>query len=167
MRNKSVTPLDVARLLTQVAHRLMRDIHQHLRHYYEGPRVTMPQMRVLHMASQDAPTLSDVADALRVTRPTATRLVDGLVQRGWLTREIDPQDRRRIRLRTTPEGRRILAHVQEAVHASVSERLARLAPADLEALFRGLQALEQVLREQADLSPEACVEGGVPTDGTA
>ena len=143
------TPEEVARLLTRVANLLMRDIHRHLRHVFREPQATMPQMRVLHMAARGRPTLSDVAEALRVTRPTATRLVDGLVQRGWLLREPDPEDRRRIRLRTTPEGEAIRARVQEAVHQAVAEKLQGLDSEVLMALYHGLQGLDDHLRPDA------------------
>lgn len=146
MTEHTPTPDEVARLLTRVANLLMRDIHRHLRHEYREPKTTMPQMRVLHMASVGRPTLSDVAEALRVTRPTATRLVDGLVQRGWLVREPDPDDRRRIRLHTTPEGEAVKARVQEAVHRAVAEKLKSLPPDVLIALYRGLHGLDAHLR---------------------
>ncbi len=146
MTNNTPTAEEVARLLTRVANLLMRDIHKHLRHAFREPKATMPQMRVLHMASLGRPTLSDVAEALRVTRPTATRLVDGLVQRGWLIREPDPKDRRRIRLRTTPEGEAIRSQVQEVVLQAVAEKLKDLSPEVLMALYRGLEGLDAHLR---------------------
>lgn len=150
MNTHTPSPDEVARLLTRVANLLMRDIHRHLRHAFREPQATMPQMRVLHMASQGHPTLSDVAEALRVTRPTATRLVDGLVQRGWLIREPDPEDRRRIRLRTTPAGEAIRAQVQDAVHHAVAEKLKGLSPDVLLALYRGLQGLDAHLEQEIE-----------------
>ncbi len=147
MNNQQPTALETAQLLVHVASRLMRDLHQHLSHHCEGPRITMPQMRVLRMAEQGQPTLSDVANTLRVTRPTATRLVDGLVQRGWVERAPDPKDRRRVRLHITPAGQAILDRVQEAIHALMAERLAQLSAEDRATLHAGLQALNELLTQ--------------------
>lgn len=148
------TPQEVASLLTRVASRLMRDLHRHLRQECTDAPVTMAQMRVLTMALYDSPTLSQVADALRVTRPTATRLVDGLVQRGWLLREPDPGDRRQVRLHTTPAGAAVQAKVQEIMHTAMVAHLSRLTPEALDALHEGLRALDRVLEAQLNAEEE-------------
>jgi len=107
------------------------------------------------MSLSGSPTLSDVAKALRVTRPTATRLVDGLVQRGWIERRPDSEDRRRIHLYITPEGRAVQRRVEDFIHRAVSRRLAQLSPEDVAALHRGLQALEATLSPSSDAGLEA------------
>ena len=141
----TTTPEEVAVLLERVASRLMRRLHQHLRRCEFEPPVSMVQMRVMAMALHGRPTLSQVARALHVRRPTATRLVDGLVQRGWLEREHDPHDRRQVRLHTTPAGAAVQARIQDVVHAVMAEHLSQVPAEDLQALFRGLQALSAVL----------------------
>lgn len=150
MSTHTPSPDEVARLLTQVANRLSRSLRQQLRHECEEPRVTMPQMRVLHMASEGHPTLTDVAHSLRVTRPTATRLVDGLVQRGWIERRPDPEDRRRIRLYVTEAGLDVQRRVEAFIHRAVAERLDRLADEDVAALYKGLKALDAVLSDSSE-----------------
>lgn len=149
MSDMSPSPDDLALLLTRVANHLCRTLRQQLRHECQEPRVTMPQIRVLRMASEGHPTLSDVASALQVTRPTATRLVDGLVQRGWIERRPDPEDRRRIRLYVTEAGLDVQRRVEEFIHRAMVQRLAHLAPEDMDLLYRGMKALEAVLTATA------------------
>ncbi|RZI58036.1 MAG: MarR family transcriptional regulator [Zymomonas sp.] len=48
-------------------------------------------------------------------RSSVTSCVERLEGRGLLLREVDPQDRRVRRLRTTPEGQRLLEDVEGAV----------------------------------------------------
>ena len=48
--------------------------------------------------------MSAVADRLRISRSGATRLVDRMVRQGWVTREIDPANRRLIYAVLAPGG---------------------------------------------------------------
>ncbi len=144
----------VAERLLRVATLIVRDMHQFLRQQPSDIRVTMPQLRVLHLARVQKPTLSDVAVALRVTRPTATRLVDALVERGWLERTPDPLDRRRIRLKTTEAGVAIQTKIETALHRYLSTRLASLDVEALELLEKCLALVTQVWECASDSSSD-------------
>jgi DNA-binding MarR family transcriptional regulator len=50
--------------------------------------------------------MSELAGHLLVSRPTATRVVDRLVRRGWLDRWHDDRDRRVVQVAITEAGRR-------------------------------------------------------------
>ena len=64
-----------------------------------------------------------VAERLAVAKPTITAVVDGLVERGCLTREAVAGDRRSLRLVVTPTGRTALADVEESMAAAVADVL--------------------------------------------
>lgn len=48
---------------------------------------------------------SELADRIGVTRPTVTGLIDGLKRQGFIERNVDPQDRRKVVLTLTSKGR--------------------------------------------------------------
>lgn len=48
--------------------------------------------------------MSALADRLLISRSGATRLIDRMVRRGWVTREIDPENRRLTYAVLTPAG---------------------------------------------------------------
>src|SRR3954469_3962929 len=103
-------------------------------------RLTFPQLRCLQvMANTDGPSLATrLAPTLPVTPPTMTRTIDGLVERGLVTRQPDPVNRRQIGLVITPEGRNLLAHYE----AVIADRLrSLLAPLDASAKQRLLTAV--------------------------
>jgi DNA-binding MarR family transcriptional regulator len=50
--------------------------------------------------------LSELAERMGVTAPTASRAVDGLVELGLLERLPDPGDRRAVRIDVTESGRK-------------------------------------------------------------
>ncbi len=47
---------------------------------------------------------ADFAEAVGISRPTATGVLKTLDQRGWVARRGSPEDRRRVLLRLTPAG---------------------------------------------------------------
>jgi DNA-binding MarR family transcriptional regulator len=60
-------------------------------------------------------SVTELAEAIGVDQPRASRLVQSAVGEGLVVREADPDDARRTRLRITDEGR-------AAVHAATSNR---------------------------------------------
>ncbi len=87
---------------------------------------------------------------LGVSKQAASQLVDTLVMRGFLERQPDPQDRRRIVLRVTERGRATAEAVGSAV-ADVDEELARRLSAEQWAGLRaGLVALCDIRDELED-----------------
>ncbi len=61
-------------------------------------------------------TPAQLAEACHVTRAAMTSRLDRLVEAGWVTREVDPGDRRRIIVRPTPAGRTAWdAHLAEGM----------------------------------------------------
>ncbi|MEZ5319056.1 MAG: MarR family transcriptional regulator [Vicinamibacterales bacterium] len=81
-----------------------------------------------------------IAD-LRISKQAAGQLVDTLVVRGYLTREPDPQDRRRFTVGLTDRGRaaaRTLTAARVAVDADLA---ARVGPRTIASARRTLAAL--------------------------
>ena len=77
-----------------------------------------------------SPTLGELAAAEQVQPPTVTRLVTSLESAGLVAREIDPVDRRVVRVRITAEGRRNLHRIRTLKNAFLTRRLAALDTAE-------------------------------------
>lgn len=61
-------------------------------------------------------TPAQLAEACHVTRAAMTSRLDRLVDSGWVTREVDPTDRRRLLVRPTTAGRAAWeAHLHEGM----------------------------------------------------
>lgn len=54
---------------------------------------------------------SRLSDLMDLTRTSATRLSDDMVERGWVERHINQQDRRQIVLKLTAEGEAFIQKV--------------------------------------------------------
>ena len=68
--------------------------------------VSFPVFRVLSylVLNENGATPSQIADELMILRQSMTNILDTLEKRGLVCREIDPNDRRRIRVRLLPAG---------------------------------------------------------------
>src|SRR5437764_976639 len=80
--------------------------------------LTRAQLRILALLQQDgAAAVGQLAAQLRVTLPSITATVDRLVQAGFVTREDDPNDRRRVINRLTPQGTALIERLQDGKRA--------------------------------------------------
>lgn len=96
-------------------------------------------------------TVADMVSGLGVTRQAASQLIDLLVLRGYLTREVNAEDRRRITVALTPRGEAAGQVVIEAIASVDRELETRITPNEFAGLRAGLQAL-------ADLNHDPSVE---------
>lgn len=70
---------------------------------------SVAQVAALHLVDQESPVrVTALATSLGLSASAGSRLVDGLVQRGLLARQEDPEDRRAKTLALTPLGRRFI-----------------------------------------------------------
>ena len=77
-----------------------------------GDEVTLPQYRALVVLAASGPQgTADLAAALAVNPPTATRMCDRLVRKGLVRRHRQAGDRRTVRIALTPAGRDLVADV--------------------------------------------------------
>jgi DNA-binding MarR family transcriptional regulator len=85
--------------------------------------------------------------SLGVTRQAASQLIDTLVLRGYLSRESNPDDRRRLNIVLSERGRAAAAVIRAATD-EVNAKLAQmLSPAELAGLRAGLAALREIKEE--------------------
>ena len=59
-------------------------------------------------AEHNNPSMKDIADMLRIAGPSATVMIDRLVENGELVRMEDKDDRRMVRIGITDAGKKIL-----------------------------------------------------------
>jgi DNA-binding MarR family transcriptional regulator len=108
--------------------------------------LTRAQLRVLMLLHQDGPAaVGQVASHLGVTLPSVTATVDRLVSQGLVTRQDDPNDRRRVINQLTPAGTALVERLQEGKRARLVAALERLSKEDLRELARTLAVLERAL----------------------
>lgn len=97
-------------------------------------------------------TPSELAHVERVQRPTATRILAGLTDKGLVSRAADPADGRCSIVTTTPEGRAMLKRIRGRKNAYLVRRMKDLPDEDVVTLVRAAEILERVLEEEGGRS---------------
>src|SRR5438105_4208842 len=94
--------------------RIMRQLRSTSNEDWTSLSLTRAQLRILAQLRQDGPAaVSQLASQLGVTLPSITATVDRLVQGSLVTREDDPNDRRRVINKLTPAGTALIERLQE------------------------------------------------------
>jgi DNA-binding MarR family transcriptional regulator len=118
--------LQFIRLLWQLDHALNKRSRRLLGHV----GVTAPQrflLKVVGMRPGCSP--GELARFLHVTPATVTRVVQRMEAAGFLRREDDPDDSRRVRLHLTPKGRKVEERCTALSESPITEALAATPPA--------------------------------------
>lgn len=114
---------------------------------FVGGDDSIEDYRTLHaLLTQHYPeeaTPAQLADDCHVTRAAMTSRIDRLVERGHVTREIDPLDRRRIIVRPTGSGRRLW---ERELHAGIEAEKAAFSPLGVRELTQLNSLLRKVVR---------------------
>jgi DNA-binding MarR family transcriptional regulator len=90
-------------------------------------------------------TLGELAAAEQVKPPTMSRIVAGLARSRLIEITGDPQDARRMRIRASTKGTRLLQRGRQLRIAYLASHLDRLAPEELAKLGEGVEILQRLL----------------------
>jgi len=88
--------------------------------------------------------ITDLAEYEHISQPAATTLVNRLERQGLLARGSDPEDGRVVLVRLTEAGAELLARRAAERSHRVSSLIARMSPADAEALRQAMPALSRL-----------------------
>ncbi|ADB29351.1 transcriptional regulator, MarR family [Kribbella flavida DSM 17836] len=102
----------------------------------------------LHSILGGADNASELGRAMAVTKQAAARTIGILEERDWVVREVDPNDRRKLRLRVTEQGMTLLRE-GEAIFNELRDEWERQVGRDsIESLEHSLRSLvgENVIR---------------------
>jgi DNA-binding MarR family transcriptional regulator len=107
-----------------------------------GLNLTIGQLKSLFFIdSQDSTNFRKLADALGVTPPDVTRIIDRLVEQRLVSRRQHPEDRRVQLLQVTQKGKALLAGLREYRTTRLRRILANLSTEELNTVAQGLRAL--------------------------
>ena len=111
--------------------------------------LTMTQLRVLFvLRAEDGASAGTLAERLRVTPSTLTRIVDRLVRQGLVRRDADEDDRRLVRHYLSATGARTVEEMERRGRARTNEVMDRLSARQLERLVLALEDLAAALDAQ-------------------
>jgi DNA-binding MarR family transcriptional regulator len=142
----TLNPELVASDLRPVLLRLARE----LRKETEQLGVTARQATLLWLVKRSPGlSLAELAAEEGISPPALSGHVDRLERAGLLERVRSSEDRRRVGLRLTDEGAKLMRRVRARRTTWLAEHLRALEPAELEAIEAAIPALQRLLGDDA------------------
>jgi DNA-binding MarR family transcriptional regulator len=91
----------------------------------------------------EKPTMSDIAEYLKIAPPSATALVNGFFKEGIIERTADSIDRRVVRLTLSTKGKNLLRQTMRQREKAFARVTASLSTKDCDELSRILKIITQ------------------------
>jgi len=114
------------------------------------PSWSLPQLHALgYVRLNPGASLSELAGYLGIGLPTASTLVSRLVNAGYIHREEDPTERRRVSLSLTDSGRGRFEGALDEARRELADRLGRLSPRELGRISSAMAHLRAVVDDDA------------------
>lgn len=101
------------------------------------------QLHVLKLVRTSAVSVGEIATAMRMSTPTASTMIDALVQKKYLKRERSKEDRRKIQISITSQGIALLQQAEQAIIKELNTVFEHTTAAEREQLSQALQLLQQ------------------------
>jgi MarR family transcriptional regulator for hemolysin len=140
---KQATGEAVAESLTALMKHLMvttgRDFFAEMER--TGVSLTQAKSLMILTEAEEAMSVKALSDAMGLSLPGVSRSIEAMVQRGDVTREEDPRDRRCKLVSVTPRGRRLYERLMAIRLAGVRRFVDELDQDEQEALAHGLDAV--------------------------
>jgi DNA-binding MarR family transcriptional regulator len=149
---------DTAHQVLEVIPVVMRNIRTEFRGQRSSD-LSVAQFRTLaYIKNNDGASLSSLATYIGLTLPSMSKLVDGLVSRGLVTRSAHTKDRRKICLQLTSAGRSELDAAYDHTQAFLVNTLSDLAKEDLITVNRSMQILRNLFVSDHSKQPTSKIK---------
>jgi DNA-binding MarR family transcriptional regulator len=128
--------------LLQVAPTLLASVEAELKAAQLPPPQWYDALAALDRAPEESLAPAEIERGLLLTQCTTSRLIDRLEAEGLVSRQINPEDRRRQTIHLTDAGRAMIGHMWPVYAAAIERQFgSKLAGDDARALIRILEKL--------------------------
>ena len=145
-------PIVLNNMLTQAFHNILRLEEEYLQ---KSSRINL-SIREMHLiecigeCDNEEKTASEIADFLRIARPSATVAIKKLEQKGYLSKSADGADGRFVRIALTREGRKIF-RFHKRYHSNLVAEISKGFDEDEQGcLIRAINKLNEFFEKDAE-----------------
>jgi DNA-binding MarR family transcriptional regulator len=132
---------------------LMLSAKAHEPHPWLHLELTREQLRVMFLLSfKGRSSPGEAAASFGVPKANVTSIIDRLVDKGLISRQENPDDRRSYILSLTEEGKNQVERLREIGAAKIKGVLKKMSDNALVSLQMGLEALIQALEEEGEVN---------------
>jgi len=130
-----------ARELMDTAPKIVQSIRIEMRRG-RGADLSIPQFRTMRFVQRNPDSsLSSLAEHLGLTLPSVSKLVDGLVKSGLISRQESTMDRRQLTLVLTQNGEAIVNTARAGAQANLAKTLNGLSSEELKTVHQAMELL--------------------------
>jgi len=112
---------------------------------------------LLYMKDGGKTRVTDLSDMMMVSKPTASRMINTLCDKGLVRKKTDERDRRLVFLMLTAKGDRVLSEIQARQREMLSRLLGKMTVSEMRAF---LETVEKIEVELAALPGKETTGGG-------
>lgn len=141
-------PNEIAKKLMDIIPASMNWIRRETR-LTANEELTIPQFRILASIFRGRNVACDIAKTQGTSQAAMSKMIDGLVAKGYVKREANIDDRRHFHLNLTSIGDIFFKKTRKHAQTNLKEQIACLDEKDRDDLARGLIALEKLLLSES------------------
>lgn len=132
--------------LLKAVHKLYRDqIYQKSRQYgFTGPQIGL----IIRLNKNPYITLKEMSEYLGLSKSTVSGIVDRLVDKGVVIREIPEDNRRIVRLSLSPDFQKNKNVLKELANKYINDSLKGASAEDLDKIITGLEILHRLIKTE-------------------
>jgi DNA-binding MarR family transcriptional regulator len=158
---------DLAFEILRSLRRILRKVSQHSRNLSREVGLTVPQLLCMRAirdgGSNGRVTAATVSQRVRLSPPTVSRIVERLERAGLISRKRDHEDRRRVWISLTDNGRERLAESPTPLQEEFLARIGALPRGERQALLTSLEKIVEMMEAgELDAAPVLLSEEEVP-----
>jgi MarR family transcriptional regulator, organic hydroperoxide resistance regulator len=122
-------------------------------------KMTIAQLKsIFFIAAKGKTNFKKLADALGVTPPNITGIIDRLVEQGLVSRTENAEDRRIMLLQVTEKGQELVDNLHENKYHKMRNLMINMSEDELKAMMTGLKgilkAAKAISKEESGLNKE-------------
>jgi MarR family transcriptional regulator, multiple antibiotic resistance protein MarR len=110
-----------------------------------GYGITSAQFHTIRQIHAGIDSVSELAGCMHVSRPNISRLVDELVQEGFVERCRDDKDRRNIKLTLTENGGKLIQDLQNKYSEILADQFSVLDDKELTSMIYAFKSLKKII----------------------
>ena len=138
-----------SRRMIELMPQCIRGFSRYEHNYLSRGEITIPQLRTLEYLSRiDGCLMNEIASHLGISRPAATGLVDRLIAQGLAAREYDDKDRRVIKIKISPKGKKIVANIWDQKRRSFAKVFSMISAQERTQYIQIMEKIANVLAQK-------------------
>jgi DNA-binding MarR family transcriptional regulator len=147
-----MNPMEAAAHIVEVVPYLNRIISAEARQTLGDGWFTLVHVRVLaYIRITGGCSLGELAERRDVSLPTMSKMVSSLVEKGLITREPDPANRRAVIIRLTDAGDKLYLQVLTKLQQHIAQDIAKLTPDERATIVNSLELLANAVSSAGEV----------------